>query len=140
MLLEEVGGVGWFNRELVMKVDNGMGTLFWKDSWATTLSLMKIFPRLFSISSCQDAKVGDMWRTNLEEERRRFIWRRELFVWERDLLNTLVAQLEGVVVGEGVDCWSWKQEKEGGFTVKSACYTILQSLLFVDEVLQEKKK
>ena len=55
-------------------------------------------------------------------------------MWEGDLVLSLGAQLKGVVVGEGADCWTWNLEKEGIFTVKSCC-TLLHNLWYVDEAL-----
>jgi len=67
MLLEEEGGVGWFNRNWL-----GKWAMVWEPFFGrmlgSNLPLMEIFSRLFSISSCQEAKVGDMWGMNLEGE------------------------------------------------------------------------
>jgi hypothetical protein len=59
----------------------------------------------------ESAVAGGMWR---------FSWRRELFVWEVNMLNSLLLCLEGAVIGEGVDIWVWKLDKVGVFTVKSS--------------------
>jgi len=56
-------------------------------------------------------------------------------VWERDLLVSLGARLEGVVVGEGADCWTWKPEREGIFFTVKSCYTLLHNLWYVDKAL-----
>jgi len=76
---------------------------------------MESFPRLYSLTICQDEKVGELWQGDSGGERWRFHWRRELFVWERELLDSLKLRLEGVVLGERVDTWFWKLEREGGF-------------------------
>lgn len=57
--------------------------------------------------------------------------RRELFAWEKELLQSLFLRLEGVELREGDDCWWWKPEEGGIFSVKS-CYSILQRLRLVE--------
>lgn len=32
LMLEEVGGVRWFGRELIRKIGDGRSSLFWKDA------------------------------------------------------------------------------------------------------------
>ncbi|KEH24906.1 hypothetical protein MTR_6g007817 [Medicago truncatula] len=45
-----------------------------------------------------------------------FNWRRELFVWEQNLLREL---LEGYVMSLEDDFWGWKLEEDRTFSVKS---------------------
>jgi hypothetical protein len=56
-------GVRWFNRELVWKVGDGMGTSFWKDAWVSSVLLIVTFPQLFSITNTQEVKVGELWES-----------------------------------------------------------------------------
>jgi len=58
-------------------VGDGLKTFFWKDTWVDSVPLMVSFPRLFSLSSSQEAMVGE-----LGGGRWRFSWQRELYVWE----------------------------------------------------------
>lgn len=134
MSLEEEGRVRWFNREVVRKVGVGMGNLFGKDAWVSSVPLMVTFRRLFSIANTQEVKVGELWKSSVAGGMWRFSWRRELFVWEVNMLNTLFLFLEGAGIGEGVDKWVWKPDKVGVFTVKS-CYFLLQNLRPLDETL-----
>jgi len=41
------------------KIDNGDSVLFWEDCWAGNGALKRVYPRLFSLSSCKDAKVAE---------------------------------------------------------------------------------
>jgi hypothetical protein len=69
----------------------------------------------------------------------RFEWRRELFVWEEELVNELLVRLDGRVLGVRPDVWLWKPDKEGSFSVKS-CYTLLQDLFHVEAPLFDVEK
>jgi hypothetical protein len=69
----------------------------------------------------------------------RFEWRRELFVWEEELVNELLVRLDGRVLGVRPDVWLWKPDREGGFSVKS-CYTLLQDLFHVEAPLFDVEK
>jgi len=48
-----------------------------------------------------------------------FMWRRRLFVWEVNLLNSLLAKLHDVVLSHGEDVRVWKLEENGEFSVSS---------------------
>lgn len=100
---------------------------FWKEAWLVNEPFCLIFPMLFSLATNKEYCVGDMWPGGGIGGRRGFEWRRELFVWERDLLHNLEVVLEEVVVGGGPDRWVWKPEVGGIFSVKS-CYASLQKL------------
>lgn len=85
-----------------------MWTFFWKDVWLTNVPLSVLFPRLYSIPSGQELKVGEMWQGSIEGGLWRFLWRKELFEWEILLLQSLNIRLEGVELGEDEDCSLWK--------------------------------
>lgn len=53
---------GWFKDGLNIKVGEGRPTSFWHDSWIRYESLKSMFPRLYSISINQFAKVSRVGR------------------------------------------------------------------------------
>lgn len=59
--LELSVGVNWFNREVLKRIDNGLNTKFWHDSWAGIDPLRVNFSRLFSLTNQKEAKGGDLW-------------------------------------------------------------------------------
>jgi len=77
------------------------------------------FHRLFSIATCQEAMIQEMWISDEGGGRWNFSWRRHLFVWEVSLLDELLGMLEGVVLGGEEDVWQWKLEKDDIFSVNS---------------------
>lgn len=78
------------------------------------------FPAFISIETCQEAKVGVMRESTIDDGEWRFSWRRELFVWEVNMLNSLLLGLEGAVLGEGVYRWVWRTDKVGCFRLSLA--------------------
>lgn len=83
------------------------------------------------MSNQQEVTVADMWVYNGTVRDWRFSWHRRFFVWEEQLLNNLLADLDGHVWNDNADGWFWKREEDGCFTVKSM-YTKLEGLLIVE--------
>jgi hypothetical protein len=127
MNLEDEQGVGanWFSSRVRRKIGNGINTSFWKDMWLGEAPLYLMFPRLFSLSTQKEAKVGDMVGVHGGVAVWNMIWRRHPFLWEVNLIDNLMALLEGVILGTEEDRWEWLPEESGLFTVKSS-YTVLE--------------
>lgn len=98
---------------------NGDSTSFWKVAWRGEEPFMVKFHRLFIISNNQEATIRDMWTPNASGGMWNFSWRRQLFVWEYNLLGDLLGMLDGFVGGGGEDRWRWKLEEDHTFSVKS---------------------
>lgn len=62
------------------------------------------------------------------------VWRRHPFLWETNLISTLVASIEGITLGNDEDDWAWTPEEGGKFSVRSS-YRVLESLLLLEEGL-----
>jgi len=93
---------------------------------------MSLFPRLFSISTQKEAKVGDMvslldgvcvWNIT---------WRRNPFLWKINIIDNMLALLEGVVLGSEEDRWVWLPDEGGTFSVKSS-YSVLEAITLLEE-------
>jgi hypothetical protein len=63
------------------------------------------------------SRENDNWRWALD-------WRRNLFVWEQDLLNELMIILNAVSLSAAADRWVWLEDASGDFSVNS-CYCFL---------------
>jgi hypothetical protein len=120
-------GINWFSQCAVKKLGNGSLTSFWRDKWIGDTPLKDRFLRLFTISNQKEASVADVWNMGNEVERWRFHWRRRFFVWEETMLGELKELLNGVLISEEVDSWSWQPESDKVFTVKSA-YDVVAKL------------
>lgn len=46
---------------MARKIGNGRNSSFWNDAWRDTIPLSIKFPRLYSISNNQEAKVSELW-------------------------------------------------------------------------------
>jgi hypothetical protein len=63
-------------------------------------------------------------------------WRRNLFVWEADLLDDLMRTLNSIQITSTQDIWFWKHDATGIFSVKSA-YSVVDLASRVDIVPPE---
>jgi len=102
-----------------MKVVFGMDTSFWNVIWRGNRCFRLKYPRLFMISDQKEAKVGEVGVMTEWGRDWRFIWRRNLFVWEEELLSSLTEDLEGMIWSSNEDLWRWNLDDNGVFTVKS---------------------
>jgi len=55
-------------------------------------------------------------------------WRRNLFVWELDLLNELLCVVARTSKLEREDAWSWSHSPDGRYSVKSAYSMLIKRL------------
>jgi len=70
-------------------------------------------------------RVRDLWTIIDGEVVWNLLWRRQPFLWERDLIGTLLALIGNVNLGVEEDRWLWMPEEGGTFTVKSS-YRVLE--------------
>jgi hypothetical protein len=95
----------WCRAIMVKKLGNNSKTSFWKDVWIYDAPLSVVFPRLFSMSNQLDGTVNqfggwvnDVW--NWE-----FVWRRNPFVWEEELIGQLLTKVARAEVKLCEDAW-----------------------------------
>ncbi|KAK2415745.1 hypothetical protein QL285_038202 [Trifolium repens] len=134
-----IPGKKWFVDSMVRKVGDGRSTRFWTTKWIGDVTLAIAFPRLFSLSNQKDSMVSDF--IDFEDGRRvwSFMWRRNLFQWEEDLVVILRGLLDPWVFSLEEDEWSWLPEVDDGFSVRSAYKLLLDDLgaeVVVDEALR----
>ncbi|MCI37097.1 hypothetical protein A2U01_0058321, partial [Trifolium medium] len=79
---------------------------------------------VFQVSQLRDSKVGEMDNWVNEAWKWDLWWRREQFVWEVDLLDDLMGNLNSYQMYDAQDLWVWKHDATGIFSVKSA-YSVL---------------
>jgi hypothetical protein len=115
-----VDSTNWLEEGMVRRLGNGMNTRFWKDVWIGDSPLCIKFPRLYSISLQKNEYVGVLLEAAEESRKWNFLWRRNLFQWEIDRVESLEAFLINVTLSQELDVWKWSINPEEGFTVKSA--------------------
>jgi hypothetical protein len=130
------GGLGgnWFSTRVVRRVSNGRSTSFWNERWIGNQPLASTFPRLFNLSSLKDAKIGDLCFSIDGSINWNFVWRRQPFLWEQNLIANLLALLEGFTLGMANDIWWWTPDEGGIFSVSST-YRVLEGVELEDVVL-----
>jgi hypothetical protein len=65
----------WFVDAVKCNVGNGLSTLFWTTKWVGEAPLAVVFPRLFSLSTHRDCKVGDIVDSVGGNRRWSLVWR-----------------------------------------------------------------
>jgi hypothetical protein len=118
------GNDRWLTETIVKKVGNGRSTSLWTDAWLGNFTLKDRFPRLYSISIAKDVMVAEAGLRENDNWRWALDWRRNLFVWEHDLLNELMLILNAVSLSATADRWVWLEDSSGDFSVNS-CYCFL---------------
>lgn len=68
-----------------------------------------------------------------------FTWRRHLFMWEEEVLLSLLEDLEGARLGIQVDAWRWKLEESGLFSVNLA-YKKLEALVSSEVIWNDEER
>ncbi|KAL6566436.1 hypothetical protein OROGR_002051 [Orobanche gracilis] len=111
----------WFSTGVRRSLGRGTDILFWKDIWEGDESLQKSFHRLFTVAVDKEAKISDMGEWREGEWYWNFQWRRSLFQWELQQLDTLTNRIkDSKPLLDKDDWWFWKHDKSGTFTVKQA--------------------
>ena len=88
----------------------GKDVLFWEDNWVGSGALKSVFPRLFSLSLSKASTVVEFGAWNSRIWDWNFVWRRNLFEWEKHLVCLLLQEVQGVSVDlEKKDRWVWKE-------------------------------
>lgn len=115
------GPRNWFNGNIDRQIGNGSNTLFWHHVWVGNYPLCYVFPRLYNASLDNDKSVAEMGRWINQSWDWTMNWRRELFEWELELLNSLQATIANVKICQNSeDSWSWKLENSEKYSARSA--------------------
>jgi hypothetical protein len=107
---DEFGGLrpGWFGESVLRKVGDGTKTIFWSDPWLGRTPSSVRFRRLFDLA---ETRLGG----GLTEA---WVWRRQLWVWEKEMLRECQTLLLTVNVQVGsLDRWLWRPAPDSGYTV-----------------------
>ena len=119
-----LGGVGggWFQEGVSRLVGDGADTLFWHDAWLGAVPFCVHFRRLFELAVDKSNTVVHMFSRGWEDGGEGWRWRRQLWVWEEEMLGECIILLRNVCLQINVtDTWKWHMDTSGGYTVRSAC-------------------
>ncbi|GAU44755.1 hypothetical protein TSUD_246480 [Trifolium subterraneum] len=89
MRIREGGGPGgrWFEEHVSKRVGDGLDTFFWTDPWLGGTPLCERFGRLFDLAETKRRTVAEMFSLGWGADGEAWEWRRELRVWEEDMLG-----------------------------------------------------
>jgi hypothetical protein len=124
-----VGGLrgGWFRESVAKKVGDGSGTFFWTDPWLGGVPLCERFGRLFDLAENKSSLVAEMFQSGWEGGGEAWVWRRQLWVWEEEMLRECQTLLLPFNVQDDTpDIWQWQPDPDTGYTVRGA-YQLLTS-------------
>ncbi|GAU51172.1 hypothetical protein TSUD_412070 [Trifolium subterraneum] len=122
---EDAVGRGWFAESVERRVGNGADTLFWSDPWLEGVPLCVRFRRLFDLAVNQSISVADMWELGWGEGGAGWQWRRQLWVWEEEMLEECLGLFYSTVLQTNIpDSWIWHHDTSGGYSVRGA-YSLL---------------
>lgn len=119
----------WFSEAISRKLGDGGDTLFWYDKWLAGGALKDRFGRLFSIAANKEATVNEQggWDAN-GQWTWGLTWRRQLFMWEGDMLAELHRMLEAITLSAfEKDRWVWLEDTSGAYSVKTG-YQLLHNV------------
>ncbi|KAK7258739.1 hypothetical protein RIF29_24323 [Crotalaria pallida] len=129
----------WFLDGIKKVIGDGSSTKFWTNIWFGNSSLKLTFPRLFSITRNKDETVAHVRRLSAEGWSWSFSWRRVLFTWEGELLNSLVQYLPHLSLNVvKSDKWVWARDRNGCYSVKSVYLVVSTSLYLGGSVWEQQ--
>ncbi|GAU29001.1 hypothetical protein TSUD_165190 [Trifolium subterraneum] len=109
------------------RVGNGAETFFWTDPWLGGRPLGERFGRLFDLVVNKSCSVAEMFSVGWEEGGETWVWRRQLWAWEEDMLRecqTLLLNFSFQV--QSSDYWKWQPDLDTGYSVRGV-YQLLTS-------------
>ncbi|GKV25398.1 hypothetical protein SLEP1_g34845 [Rubroshorea leprosula] len=128
--------VGIVGNSFTWEVGDGNRVKFWKDVWLERRNLGMDFPRLKNVATNVDIKVGEMGEWCEGVLRWKIDWRRELVGRAREEQISLLTQLEGVTIREGVgDRRIWQHDKSGNYSVRKAISMLIDNQRVLDSDL-----
>jgi hypothetical protein len=115
------GGSGRVFRK---KVGDESDTFFWTDPWLGGVPLCE---RLFYLAENKSNTVAEMFSSGWAAGGEAWVWRRQLWVWEDEMLRecqTLL--LPFTLQAQSQNVWRWHPDPDSGYSVRSA-YQLLTS-------------
>jgi hypothetical protein len=118
-----VGGLrpGWFGESVMRKVGDGAETLFWSDPWLSGIPLSVRYGRLFELAATKSRTVAEMFSSGWGAGGEAWVWRRQLWAWEEEMLGECQTLLLTVSVQvDSPDRWQWRHDPALGYSVRDA--------------------
>ncbi|MCI29210.1 receptor-like kinase [Trifolium medium] len=83
------GGIedGWFGEHISKKLGDGSNTFSWTDPWLDEIPLCERYGRLFDLAETKSVSVTEMSLLGWGAGGVAWVWRRQLRVWEEEMLG-----------------------------------------------------
>ncbi|GKE33508.1 RNA-directed DNA polymerase, eukaryota, reverse transcriptase zinc-binding domain protein [Tanacetum coccineum] len=108
------------------KCGDGMNTSFWNVAWRGDVAFKDLVPRLYMLETLKDIQVA----TKLSHDDLEFSFRRKSRGGvEQSQLDMLKEKIEGCILNNMKDRWTWSLEGSGDFSVSSVRKFIDAALL-----------
>ncbi|KAL4353692.1 hypothetical protein GQ457_06G031150 [Hibiscus cannabinus] len=122
----------------IVQLGDGKSINFWNDSWVCEVPLRFKFPRIFAICQNKSGVVAEFGSKANGE----WVWniplRRQLFDWEIEIWNSLLALLQGCRLNNFDHDWlSWGGSGSGEFSIKSVTNILHSSLPLCKEWIKQ---
>ncbi|GAU44687.1 hypothetical protein TSUD_183450 [Trifolium subterraneum] len=128
------GEMGWFAAGVERRVGNGVDTFFWIDLWLGGIPLSVRFRRLFDLSQHKLKTVAEMRDFGWGSGGAAWLWRRQLWVWEEEMVVECRGLLSNIVLqNTGADKWVWWHDPGGGYTVRGAYNLLTRTDMVVED-------
>ena len=117
----------------MLRVGNGKSIKFWKDKWVGELSFEILFPRLYSLSIQKECFVFDVYQIYGGIIKWNLLFRRSLFVWEKELVEDRMRFILNsiVIVADREGSLVWLAEGDEVYSVRSLCKDVENNVLSV---------
>jgi hypothetical protein len=118
---------GWFGECVTKRVGDESDTFFWSDPWLGGIPLCERFERLYDLSENKSSTVAEMFFNGWEIGGEAWVWRRQLWVWEEEMLRKCQTLLLSFTLqAQSLDVWRWQPDPDTGYSVRGA-YQFLTS-------------
>ncbi|GJZ64306.1 RNA-directed DNA polymerase, eukaryota [Tanacetum coccineum] len=94
----------------------GVNTSFWEDTWRCDVTFKTLYPRLYIMETIKDVTVASKLSYSSLDSSFRRAPRGGV---EQSQFLSMLAKVEGVVLGNSKDRWSWSLSGSGDFSVAS---------------------
>jgi hypothetical protein len=121
--------VDWCRAVMIKKLGNGYKTSFWNDVWIDDVPLCVVFPRLFSMTTRPTGTINQFGRWRSGVWLWEFVWRRNPFVWEEELIGQLLTKVNRAEVKNCEDAWVSLIGNDDVYSVKAGYHYLCNNFL-----------
>lgn len=110
-----------FKDNISLSIGDGKSIRFWTDEWVDGKKLSNLFPGIFRVIINTEESIAEVWQRKEEQFNWEFDFRRNLFIWEAEELESMVNLLNCMQINfqQSPDHFSWKACNSNSYSVSS---------------------